>query len=88
MIITLLKRSNSALAASAEGNPIISVVVVGLFYMAFNVFLASFEQLIFGERFEHLLDPVFSLAFIGFAGYSVYGCAVYNSANHPKGDNQ
>lgn len=88
MISEALKKASIILAASVEGNPIISVIVVGLFYIAFNFFLASIERLIFGERFEHYLDPAFSLIFIGFAGYSVYGCALYNTAKRRGGPSE
>lgn len=86
MIIRSLRRASAVVAISAEGNPIVSVIVVGLFYVAFNLVLASIEGLIFGERFEHIADPIFALAFIAFAGCSVHGCALYNTAKCQGGD--
>ncbi|GGA80534.1 hypothetical protein GCM10011369_23080 [Neiella marina] len=75
----LLQKSVLMIAKAASGNPAIAVILVGLFYLAFNHGLALVETLIWGERFEHWLDPLFCLAFIVYAGYSVYGCALYNT---------
>lgn len=62
----------------------VTTVVVMMFYVAFNVVLASVERLFFGERFEHFLDPVFSLSFIAYAAYCVYGCAKFNSGGYDQ----
>ena len=67
------------LAQACDGSPVSSTVVVMLFFVMFNLVEANVEKLIFGERFEHLLDPVFALVFMGYAAYSVYYCAIFNS---------
>lgn len=77
--MNILESSGKMLAASANGNPVISVLVVILFYIMFSTVEASVEKLIFGERFEHWLDLFFQIAFMGYAGYSVVACAVFNS---------
>ena len=74
-----LDRFFKELAASSKGNPVLSVATVMLFYVFFNLLEASIEQLIWGERFLHVLDPLFTIIFMGFAAYSVYACAVFNS---------
>jgi succinate dehydrogenase/fumarate reductase cytochrome b subunit len=67
------------LAKSANGNPVITTVVIILFYLFFNILEAIIEKLIFGERFEHWLDPIFVAGFIAYAAYAVMTCAVFNS---------
>ncbi len=74
-----IKMSAKYLAQSAEGNPIITTCVVFLFYLLFSLFEAAVEVLVFGERFEHWLDPLFVGCFIAYSAYAVYACAVYNS---------
>jgi hypothetical protein len=78
-IIDKLGESANVLAHSTEGNPVNSTLVVMLFWLMFCVFEAGLERLIFGERFEHWLDPLFALAFMGYAAYSVWFCALYNA---------
>jgi uncharacterized membrane protein len=77
--MNIIYRAAYHLAASSGGNPAISTVVVMLFYLMFNTVEAVIEELIWGERFVHWLDPVFMLGFIAFAAYQVYICAVYNA---------
>ena len=67
------------LAVSSGGNPVLSVATIMLFFVFFNLFEASIEQLIWGERFHHILDPFFTIVFMGFAAYSVWACAEFNS---------
>lgn len=74
-----LQTATMALAKASSGNPVMSTATVMLFYVMFNLVLASIEKLIFGERFEHWLDPVFASAFIAYSAYSVYYCALFNS---------
>lgn len=74
-----LEKSLYVLAQSAEGNPVITTATVILFWMMFTVVEASIEKMIWGERFEHWLDPIFAAAFIGYAAGSVWFCAAYNS---------
>ena len=74
-----IQQATLKLAQACEGSPVSTTVVVMLFFIGFNTVEASIERLIFGERFEHFLDPVFALVFIGYAAYAVYWCAVFNS---------
>lgn len=74
-----LQKSSMTLAKSCQGNPVLSTATVMLFFVMFNLVLASLEKLIFGERFEHWLDPFFASAFIAYAAYGVWACAVFNS---------
>jgi len=63
------------IAVASHGNPVISIIAVFLFWLAFNLVLATVERLLFGERFEHWLDPIFGLAFMAYAGWTVWICA-------------
>ncbi len=74
-----IQRATLRLAQACRGNPVKSTLTIMLFYVMFNIMETLIEKLIFGERFEHFLDLVFSLAFIAYAAYAVYWCAVYNS---------
>jgi threonine/homoserine/homoserine lactone efflux protein len=74
-----LQNSVMTLAASCKGNPVTSTLVVILFFVFFNIIEASVEKLIFGERFEHWLDPIFGILFIAYGAYAVWACAVFNS---------
>ncbi|MFA6903369.1 MAG: hypothetical protein WC236_09825 [Gallionellaceae bacterium] len=67
------------LAQAADGNPVTTTLVVMLFFIAFNVVESGIERLIFGNRFEHFLDPIFALVFMGYAAYAVFYCAIFNS---------
>ena len=69
-----------ALAKASNGNPVISTATVMLFFVMFNMLEAGIEKLIFGERFEHWLDPFFMLAFIAYSAYAVWWCAVFNGS--------
>ena len=70
-----------ALVKASGGNPVLSTATVILFVVLFNIFCASIEFLIFGERFVHWLDPIFTALFITYAGYVVWICGKYNAAN-------
>ena len=74
-----IKKSATILAAAAEGNPIISTVVVTLFTLAINSLFISIETLMTGGRFDHVGDIALLVASIMYAAYTVYHCAVYNS---------
>ena len=75
----LIAKSTTVVAKSADGNPVIAVLVVMFFYIMLNTAMASIEKLVFGERFVHYLDPLIGCAFIAYAAYVVYACAVFNS---------
>lgn len=77
--VNKFKEAFYVLAGASSGNPVLAVATIMLFYVMFNLLLAQLEKLIFGERFEHFLDPVFALFFIASSAYSVWWCAIYNS---------
>ena len=77
-----LQTATFALARASNGNPVVSTATVVLFFIMFNVLEAGVEKLLFGERFNHWLDPVFGLAFIAYAAYAAYAvwwCASFNA---------
>lgn len=78
--MTQLQKMTLALAKASNGNPVISTATVMLFFVMFNMLEAVIEKLIFGERFEHWLDPFFMLAFIAYSAYAVWWCAVFNGS--------
>jgi len=69
-----------ALAKASDGNPVLSTVTIMLFYVMFSFLEAGVERLLFGERFEHWLDPFFVLAFIAYSAYTVFWCAMFNGS--------
>lgn len=77
-----LQRSAYTLAGACKGNPVNTTLVVMLFFIGFSVVEAAIEKLMFGDRFENFLDPIFALSFMGYAAYAVYWCAVFNSRQH------
>lgn len=79
-MFNFIEKSAYVLAGSANGSPITTTLVIMLFYIMFNVLEALIEKVIFGEMFVHILDPVFGAMFIGYAGYAVMACALFNSA--------
>lgn len=74
-ILYWICQSGFSLARASNKNPIVATITVMLFYLAFNLLEATVEKLIFGHRFEHWLDPIFMLGFIGYAGLAVSCCA-------------
>lgn len=80
-MFNFIEKSAHVLAESANGDPIIAIIIIMLFYIMFYVLEASIEKVIFGERFEHFLDPIFGAMFIAYAGYAVAACAFFNSTN-------
>lgn len=75
----VIERSALTLAGASGGSPVTATVVVLLFYLFFNLLEATLEKLIFGDRVEHWLDPIFIAAFIAYAAYAVYACALHNA---------
>lgn len=75
-----LQKGTLALARASKGNPVVSTATVILFFLMFNILEASIEKIIFGERFEHWLDPMFMVCFIAYAAYSVWWCAALNTS--------
>ena len=79
MINKMIQKSGVVLAKACEGNPVLTTCTVFIFYGFFSLLEAGIEKLIFGERFEHWLDPLFICCFIGYAAYAVWMCAEHNS---------
>ncbi len=75
-----LQTATLALAKASDGNPVFSTGTIMLFFVMFSIFEASIERLVFGEQFEHWLDPFFMLVFIAYSAYSVWWCAVFNGS--------
>ena len=80
MIMNAIEKSAQILAESCSGNPVLTTCVVILFYVLFGMLEATVEKLIYGERFEHWLDPFFIASFIAYSAYAVMACAIYNSS--------
>lgn len=74
-----IEKSAAVIAAASKGEPVIATILVALFYLAFSQLEAGIESLIWGDRFEHWLDPIFITTFIAYAAYCVYACAVFNT---------
>lgn len=74
-----LQAATLTLAKASEGNPVISTLVVMLFYLMFNFVEALTEKAIFGQVFAHFLDPLLALIFMAYSAYAVYWCAVFNT---------
>lgn len=72
-----LDKVTLTLVEASKGSPVTAIAVIMLFYLMFNLLEAMIEKLIFGERFEHWLDPIFICLFIAYAGYAVFFCAAY-----------
>ena len=77
--MNIIKKSVLALAGASGGNPIMTTIVIFMFYLGFNGLEALVEALIFGHSFKHWLDPLFIGGFIAYSAYAVYGCALFNS---------
>ena len=75
-----LEQATFALAKASKGNPVISTATILLFFLMFNLLEAGVEQLVFGERFGHWIDPFFIMAFISYSAYAVWWCAIFNSS--------
>ena len=71
-----------ALVKASKGCPVMSTATILLFYVMFTLFEGQVEKLIFGDRFEHWLDPIFSAVFICYAAYTVAVCGAFNSATN------
>lgn len=80
-----LETATLALVRASKGNPITATLTVMLFMLMFNMMEATVEKLIFGERFEHWLDPLFICAFMAYAAYAVWMCAAYQLSQDGNG---
>lgn len=80
-----IHRSLTRLAIASKGDPVNSTLTVVVFWLMFTVVEAGIERMIFGERFEHFLDPIFAAGFIIYAALGVHYCATFNERkNRPK----
>lgn len=77
-MINLWLKAAGWVALAAGGNVFLAVLTVFLFYIPFSMIEAMVEKMIWGDRFEHWLDPLFMLAFMSFACTVVWACAQYN----------
>jgi hypothetical protein len=71
----LITKTTLYLCKACDESPIFTTVMIFLAMVFFNMLEALVEKLIFGERFEHWLDPLFMGCFIAWAAYAVYLCA-------------
>ena len=81
MGIEIIEKSGEILAKSCNGNPVLTTLVVFLFYLGFSLLECTVESLIYGERFQHWLDPLFIGCFIAYSAYAVWACAAFNSTS-------
>jgi len=77
--MNMMKMATLKLATACDGSPLLTTVVVMLFYVMINAAEALVETLIFGAPFEHWGDVVISCAAIGYSGYAIWCCAIYNT---------
>jgi len=75
---TKLIKAAQIVAAASNYNPIVSTIVVFLYYCAFNFVEGMIETLITGERFLHVGDVVSAVLFTAFNSHVIYICAVRN----------
>ena len=75
----IMERATMKLATACDGSPLLTTVIVMLFYVLVNATEALLETLIFGAPFEHWFDVAISCAAIGYAGYAIHCCAIYNT---------
>lgn len=73
-----IKTSAITLAKASKANPLISTATILLYYVFFSILEMGVEILIFGDRFEHWLDPIFVIAFMAYSSYTAWVCAVIN----------
>ena len=78
--MNIIKKATLHLCWACDDNPISTTAVVFLAMLFFNIIEATIEKLIFGERFEHWLDPIFMGCFIAWASYAVYMCSLIKLA--------
>lgn len=70
-----------AIAVASKGNPVLATMTVMGYWGMFIFFEVGIERLIWGERFEHWLDPIFSIGFMAFAAHAVWQCAIVQTIN-------
>ena len=70
-----------ALVNASQGKVLTVLFVIVIVYIVVDKIEVMVERLIWGERFEHLLDPIILMALFAFAYYSVYLCALYQTGD-------
>ena len=73
--MNIITKATIYLCKACDNNPIFTTVMIYLAMVFFNMLEAVVEELIFGEHFEHWLDPIFMGCFIAWAAYAVSVCA-------------
>lgn len=71
------------LVNASQGKVLTVLFVIGIGYIVVDKIEAMVERLIWGERFEHLLDLIILAAFCVFAFYSVHLCTLYQTGDSP-----
>lgn len=72
------------IAKSAKFDPVISMIVVFLFYMLVWIAESTIEQVIWGERFPHFLDLFIVGFLIYYSGLVVYACSILNKTGQEQ----
>ena len=75
-MINIITTATTYLAISCDKIPLFITVMIFLAMLAFTMVEGTIETLIFGDRFEHWLDPLFMCIFIAWGAYAIYICAV------------
>lgn len=63
---------------ACDGNPVLAILTVLLFFLMFNLFEYTFEVLVWGKHFLHWFDLLFIGCFIAFSAVCVWQCAAFN----------
>ena len=71
---------------SCDLSPIKTAVMILIAMFVFCVFECLFETLIFGESFDHWLDPIFIMFFVFWASHATHVCAVLKEGNEQNLD--
>ena len=79
ILMKTIKEITQILVLACGSNPLVVISSIFMFFVAFTFIEAQIERLWFGVRFEHFLDPVFSIIFSVWGIYGVYLCAVMKS---------
>jgi hypothetical protein len=74
----LIYRSARYLSASAKYNPVMALSLTWMSYLLFTIAEAQVETLIWGDRFEHWLDPVFLVLLALYQLAVIEVCAIMN----------
>jgi hypothetical protein len=75
-----VRKLTKALVIACKNDPLRTSGLLFIFYTVFTFLEGMLEELIFGERFLHALDPIFLLLFMGLGIMCVWGCYINNKA--------